>query len=342
MTLTNTYQSDDLKGFSTLRRSLVQLLWLMAALLLGQTTVQAAGGQTIDSAEIIKESLNTDCFDYEIVGGCVWLKCTPFGCKTSFSPVQRHYIPEAIVSTYTNTGENPWKEVQFYSKPNSNAEDGGRSDQDFSQQHFQTLRFKNADVIGSPGSLVFKQMASQYVCNTNTQAYMPYFISTIDPQWRHQPPFDSAFSGLITNPKNLLRNVNLGLSNWGNLYPLSGFILQSHDYKAAAVTAQRTAEVVTAANVTNIRIPMKAPSGKGHFDSGLVIEGDDETHKWQQLVPKGDSKQCRVFPDVSDIAKLTDPFGNRLSEDGGYVHQLWRRYTCCHGSGSLIYSYVKD
>ena len=36
----------------------------------------------------------------------------PFGCSVRTSVKVRHCIPDAVVSSYSNTGENPWIEVR--------------------------------------------------------------------------------------------------------------------------------------------------------------------------------------------------------------------------------------
>lgn len=58
----------------------------------------------INSAAIIASTLSPTCLEYKVVGICYWLLCTPFGCKVKTSTKVRHYVPDAVVSTYSNTG----------------------------------------------------------------------------------------------------------------------------------------------------------------------------------------------------------------------------------------------
>ena len=44
------------------------------------------------------------------------------GCTVRTSTKVRHYVPDAVVSSYSNTGENPWVEVQAMSTPNPSAQ----------------------------------------------------------------------------------------------------------------------------------------------------------------------------------------------------------------------------
>ena len=65
----------------------------------------------INSAAIIASTLSPTCLEYKVVGICYWLLCTPFGCKVKTSTKVRHYVPDAVVSAYANTGMNPWIEM---------------------------------------------------------------------------------------------------------------------------------------------------------------------------------------------------------------------------------------
>ena len=47
------------------------------------------------------------CLEYKVVGICYWLLCGPHGCKVKTSVKVRHYVPDAVVSSYANTGSNP-------------------------------------------------------------------------------------------------------------------------------------------------------------------------------------------------------------------------------------------
>ena len=85
----------------------------------------------------------------------------------------RHYIPDAVVSSYSNTGENPWVEVRAMSAPNPSAQAGG--DGTTNEDHENNLaKFKNADVIGHPGVEVFNQFVSSsgYFCEGAGTAFM--------------------------------------------------------------------------------------------------------------------------------------------------------------------------
>lgn len=124
------------------------------ALLCGTTSSFA-----LNTASIVSSALSPDCLEYRVTGICYWLFCTQFGCSVRTSTKVRHYIPDAVVSSYSNTGENPWVEVRAMSMPNTTAQAGG--DGTTNEDHENNLaKFKNADVIGHPGGTAFSQFAS--------------------------------------------------------------------------------------------------------------------------------------------------------------------------------------
>jgi len=288
-------------------------------------------GDTISTAGIIAESANFACTEWSVVGACFWMTCTPFGCDFDFSVKVKHYIPDAVVSTYKNTGENPWSDVAFLSPPTGFARDGGSNSEGSTSRSEQALRFKNADAIGSPGTILFDALAnSGLFCESGATFAQPYFMSSLDPNWR-DPTIETPLTLL-----NAFRSVGKGASTWAGLYPRIGFVNQGHDYKAGVVTAQRAADIVTRTNQPHVYWPMVWSSSRGYWPPGEVVEANSSTHKWQQLVPKGNSGACIVFPDIDDVFSITDPFNSRVNEKSGYAWNLWRPYRCCEREGSVL------
>src|SRR5690606_5051208 len=114
----------------------------IASLLLG-TSVSAFA---LDTVTIAGSALSLDCIAYRVRGICFWLRCTFTGCSLETSVRVEHYVPDAVVSSYSNTGENPWVEVRAMSMPNPTAQGGG--DGTTNEEHENNLaKFKNADVI---------------------------------------------------------------------------------------------------------------------------------------------------------------------------------------------------
>src|SRR5687767_6799444 len=92
-----------------------------ASLLLSAATSSLA----VDTGSIMSATLSPACLDYRVVGICSWLQCTPFGCDVRTSVKVRHFVPDAVVSSYANTGDNPWAEIAFLSPANASAVSGG-------------------------------------------------------------------------------------------------------------------------------------------------------------------------------------------------------------------------
>ncbi len=92
--------------------------------------------QALTTPQIVASSLSTQCLDYQVIGICVWLNCSWSGCSIRTSVQVRHYVPELVVSSYENTGDNPWWEVAALSPPLGEALAGGQSTSDVSRaQH---------------------------------------------------------------------------------------------------------------------------------------------------------------------------------------------------------------
>src|SRR3546814_4590081 len=94
-------------------------------------------------------------------------------CRIRTSIKVRHYVPDAVVSSYSNTGANPWVEVRPMSSPNPTAQAGG--DGTTNEGHENNLaKFKNSDVIGHPGGEVFNEFVagSGYFCQGAGTAFV--------------------------------------------------------------------------------------------------------------------------------------------------------------------------
>ena len=236
----------------------------IAALLLGCS----ASSFALSTATIVASTLSPDCLEYRVTGICYWLYCTWTGCTVRTSVKVRHYIPDAVVSSYSNTGENPWVEVRAMSLPNPTAKAGG--DGTTNEDHENNLaKFKNADVIGHPGGYVFSQFASAsgYTCEGAGTAFMPYLLSTLDTlAWRYNIPEALYPEALIPGRREI--GTRTGLNLWGNVYPRGGFLLQVDDHKAAAVVAQRAGDIVTRRNQIHVyQPPVQSSSNRGSGSS---------------------------------------------------------------------------
>jgi integrating conjugative element protein (TIGR03756 family) len=280
----------------------------------------------LNSAEIIASSISTDCLDYRVVGICFWLYCTTFGCDVEQSPKVRHYVPDAVVSSYANTGENPWSEVRKLSAPNAKATSGGDGSAGIAAEN-DLAKFKNADVIGHPGGAIFSQFAGQsgYGCQGAGQILMPYLLSTLDSlAWRHNIPEKVFPEALTPGMREIGSRPQSNL--WGAVYPRGGFLHGVDDHKCAAVVAQRAADIVTRRGQVHVYQPLLANSQQGYWPAGEVKENAPQTGKWQELFPR-QSKTCTTFPNNET---------HQQSPRGDYAWALWRPYTCCERKGQTF------
>jgi integrating conjugative element protein (TIGR03756 family) len=280
----------------------------------------------LDSATITTSSLSHDCLAYRVVGVCYWLYCTNFGCKVRTTPKIRHYVPDAVVSSYANTGHNPWSEVRMLSASNSTARSGGDGTAGISHENDLT-KFKNADVIGHPGGAVFSQFARQsgYACPGGGTMLAPYFLSALDSiAWRQNIPEMVYPEALTPGLREIGSRTSVNL--WGAVYPRGGFLHGVDDYKSAAVVAQRAGDIVTRRGQIHVYQPLLAKRRDGYWPAGPLKESDPSTGKWQELTPTP-SQRCAVFP--NDLTHSHSPKGD-------YAWALWRPYSCCQRRGQTF------
>ncbi|MEN1398748.1 TIGR03756 family integrating conjugative element protein [Pseudomonas aeruginosa] len=286
----------------------------------------AGSALALNTATIITSALSPDCLEYRVVGICYWLFCSWGGCTVRTSVKVRHYIPDAVVSSYSNTGENPWIEMRLMSLPNPTAQAGG--DGTTNQDGENNLaKFKNADVIGHPAATVFSRYASQfgYTCTGAGTAFMPYLLSTLDTvAWRYDVPEAVYPEALIPGMREIGGRLTVNL--WGNVYPRGGLLHQTDDYKSGAVVAQRAGDVVTRSGQIHVYQPLLASAHDGYWPAGALTESDASTGKWQELTPTL-STTCAVFPNSNVHVQATQ---------GDYAWALWRPYACCERRGQVF------
>jgi integrating conjugative element protein (TIGR03756 family) len=280
----------------------------------------------LDTATIASSVISPNCLDYRVVGICYWLHCTSHGCSIRTSTKVRHYVPDAVVSSYANTGENPWEEVRAMSPSNGEAQ-GGNDGTTNHENENNLAKFKNADVIGHPGSAVFSEFTSQfgYACSGAGTAFMPYLLSTLDTlAWRYNLPEALYPESLTPGLREIGARESLNL--WGNVYPRGGFLHQSDDYMSGAVVAQRAGDIVTRRGQPHVYWPLLANMKDGYWPAGALFEGNITTGKWQELTPTL-SQTCAVFPHANFRTQ---------AQQGDYAWALWRPYACCERKGQTF------
>ncbi len=227
---------------------------------------------------------------------------------------------------------------------------------------------KNVDVVGSPVAPIFFRMLgdASLACDTGVTPFMPYYSSFIDfLHWSNvfpvitlpleflfNLPSGSDFSSLsalnellksrpVTERSDGQKKPSKDAQRFESLFPRDATVVQTHDYKAAAVVAQRAADIATEEGVSfRARLPMgHTKKKKWYSPPERIKEWDSKTGKWQMLYPNMD-KTCHIISDIalkdttpttlkkSDI-EIPDAYKSRRSDYGYYAWQLWRPYECC-------------
>lgn len=263
------------------------------------------------SASVLAE----DCIQLRVVGVCIWIICTSFGCDIEVTPKIGHFNPDVLVQV-----THPQGAVRV--------EDPTRTDT-YNRNH-STLIQQDAVAVGHP-------LTGRIYCPSNTRAGSPYFVSTADqPSWR--------WGGLdALNPAAWIpgqRDIGRWpLNRWGPVYPRTGWTLQAEAPKAAAVIAQRVGDIITRQGEPH---QYRSILGKRRFinnkkitwSPGSLLENTNKQGWWQPTSPK--LEQCLLFG-RNDRDDPSGWGGGRVAEDGNYRHALWRPYTCCQiRKGALI------
>ncbi|PHM22840.1 TIGR03756 family integrating conjugative element protein [Xenorhabdus ehlersii] len=294
---------------------------------------------SINTAQIVASSLSPACIQWRVSGICYWLLCGWHGCTVKISVKVTHYLPEAVVSTYHAPGGNPWSDMAQVSRLSGGVENtvtgalshlnagGGHHNVQIAGQRRTSLRFKYADAIGHPATNLIGGHIPGYSCRSAATPLMPYFLSTLDTMaWRSGLPESFYPEALIPGQRELGSQMAGNL--WGNIYPRSGFVNQTDEDKAAAVVAQRVADIITRTGQSHVYQTLKGTPTAGYWPPEPVKENTGtKNHQWQRLSPKL-SPSCAVFPDGEHSAAI----------DGNQAYALWQPYSCCQRRGQRFLS----
>lgn len=310
-------------------------LWLA----LPASSVRAT--EQITTAEIIADTVQgiPANIDWRIIGICYWLQCTPVGCTIHQSIKVGHYNPDFVVTAYQSLEHYPWADMQpiiaALTAPGYGGQGVARTVAMPERGHNNRI-FKESDVIGHPLSSLAGWVGVGLLCPSATQPLQPYFLSRLDGfAWR--TGITDAFYPQTYIPGMDEVAQHPPLQTWGSTYPRSGWLSQAEDPKAAAVIAQRAANIVTQHNQPHIYDPVD--TGTISRDGILVwqpgeITASRNTGVYQMLVPKA-STQGEPFG-TDDTHSLHSWSYGKVAKAGGYVWILWRPYKCCEEKGIYL------
>ena len=281
------------------------------------------------------------------VGLCFWLQCSWVSCEVESSLKIGHYNPDFVVSSYHELGRNPWRDMQaVLAKLQRNAANGvlgqlgnfvvgsaGRRTEGSEQRRdHKNLVFREADVIGHPALAL--PVLGGVQCQSQAQAFMPYFLSAADAlAWRQPAPEIFYPASVIPGLREL---GDWPKQTWGSVFPRTGWSIQSEGPKAAALSAQRAGDIVTRHAQPHVYLPLSDPESHTQriWPPGALDERDDKTGYWQMLAPVVET-DCQLFG-KNDLDDAVSWSGDRVDEHGDYLWNLWRPYQCCERKGQLF------
>lgn len=331
-----------------MNRNRLRYGWLMSVLLVSPLP-SSAGEIGTDAIITHTAEAALSCVRWMPVGMCFWLRCSIYECSVETSMKVGHFQPDAVVSSYNTVGENPWTEIRsaLGSLQRSAAEDalatavpidsaGNRTEGGRGPRDHRNLMFREADVIGHPAGLLAEMLeGTSYVCASETTAFYPYFLSAVDAlAWRSAAP--EVYYPASSTPG--LREVGQWpLYTWGSVYPRTGWVTQTDEPKAAAITAQRAGDIATRERQPHVYQAIEANSSSDQrvWSPGPLTENDPGTGEWQMLLPAAEST-CAVFG-TNDLFAANSWGGGRVDEAGDYVWNLWRPYQCCEVEGVFLF-----
>lgn len=323
------------KVLRALQVLLIPVLVLYCAFLFAEVSTEKILASTVKAFD--------KCLKWKVIGECFWLKCGLTGCSVRVSVKIGHYRPDSVVSVYPTIHSHPWSEVKLLVegafeavKPTLDDEivdwiEGSGTDPAMdSFSRTRNLRYFEADLVGHP-LIDIEFPGADYICDSVTRPLNPYYISLLDLlAWRNPSVEGMRMASLTPGRREI---GSWPVNTWGSVFPRSGWIVQPSPPKAAAVIAQRAADI--AINGGPLRIRSRMSHGKVNlWPPYRIRENNAATAKWQMIHPI-EKKNCSVFGS-NDLLKLADWGGGKVDKKNSYLWALWRPYKCCPRRGQVF------
>lgn len=279
-------------------RKLLLVVFLCANLLVAQTSAR-----------------QYECTQLRVVGVCIWIVCTMFGCDIDVTIKIGHFNPDVFVKVTNPQGAD-------------RAEDPKRTDTQ--NRNHQNLIFQSAWVAGHP-------LTGRIYCPSNTTAARPYFWSRLDePTWRWGGLDLLTLGAWVPGVHEI---GDWPFNEWGHLYPRGGWMIQHSEPKSSAVVAQRVGDIITRSGEPHVYSsirgrPVFVEDQKLTWSPGGLVENSNEEGWFQMMRPK--VEQCMVVGE-NDTTSVRGWGGGHVADNGEYFYALWRPYTCCEiDDGALV------
>jgi integrating conjugative element protein (TIGR03756 family) len=299
----------------------------------------------LNSASITAATLRAlpHCVHYRVRGVCYWQSVA--GPITT--PYIEQYLPDLVVVVFDKPGDNPWEEmnatidaagqaVEEAAIQSMTSLSAGSGQHSLANNHEQTVFFKEAEVIGNPA--VAALPSTPVLLPAVTTPLLLYYQSMLDSLlWRGLP-----VAGQL--PPEELYAVAAGMTHvigssgldWGSIYPHEGKVAASNDAKAAAVIAQRAADLITNNNLVVSGHVVQSPASHcGQECTAAPIQENSPKTKFQLIYPEVQTN-CDYFGKTLIYGEdLKDAF--EKNANGAYAWVIWRFYRgCVEGEGVFI------
>lgn len=293
----------------------------------------------INSANITQATVHAmpHCLHFHLIGACEWF--SPYH-GVSYTPLVEYYSPDLVVSVFNKPGDNPWteinatldqagKEAEQQIVASLSHDDAGSGQHSYASAHEQNTFFKQADVVGNPGLVAMNQ--PELLSSTATPM-SPYYQSMLDAaMWRGFPNVPPALAEeALAMGANFKYHIGSGLINWGGLYPHEGKVATTNDAKAAAVIAQRSADLTTSFSVPgHVLQPLSNNCGE-HCAAAPIQVNSDKT-QFQMIYPDEETT-CDFFGKTVTYGEASE-----TKTKSAYAWILWRYYRGCQdGDGDFV------
>lgn len=301
----------------------------------------------LNSVQITEQTLKAvdSCLKWKVIGSCSWLHCDLLGCEVRVSLKVGHYRPDLVVSVYPTIESHPWKEIKTVVKTafeqvkktlpeelrslvEGNALEPGHNQ----KRATRNLRLFESDVFGHPLPDL-PAIYANYFCTSESNLLTPYYSSLLDiVAWRN-PEFESfSLSNFVPGTREIGQWPRF---TWGSVYPRCGWINQPSPPKAAAVVAQRAADIAINGGLLRVRTSLgNSARGQKRWGPPNLRETNGNTGKWQMIHPIKQSS-CAAFG-TNDLLAARDWGGGKVDKKNAYLWVLWRPYQCCRKRGQVF------
>jgi integrating conjugative element protein (TIGR03756 family) len=326
----------------------ISTLAILCVVMTAMVGVAVSSTRKINTLQI-EQKIASHVLDYshfKLIGACLWTDVNALGVPNLYFTAELdEYLPDLIVSSFNNNGDDPWTSARvFLDKPSySLANKSAKTLYGFSLGNgkivkandgsFQanSLITKSVDVVGNPYILKYVPFPT---LKLDTKGLEPYYSSTLDIPGR----FGIAESLRIIDDANIFSHI-IGKSfidKWGYEFPRSMTSNTTNDYKASVMAALRAADIVTNKNTLHVVISTNNSCGTNCRVASVTEDKTDKNAIWQEVYP------IVRHINIGESSKTVSP-GHSLGEkdekagSGNYVFVVWRHYRgCVQQSGKFL------